>query len=364
MFLAISQIVHATEYTLPLVEQEAAKSVGGGITFLVMSGRFKHAYNDIISVENVLGAWKEFLSGKRSREDVRIFESTLMDNIFLLHYSLANRTYRHGAYHSFNITDPKPRNIHKASVKDRLLHHAIHRILYPSFDRTFIFDSYSCRDGKGIHKALNRFKSFFFEASKNNTRTVWVLKCDIRKFFASIYHKILMSILAERIHDQDILFLLDKIISSFQGAQGKGVPLGNLTSQLFANIYMNEFDHFMKRHMCAKYYIRYADDFVILSDDREYLEGLIPRMSAFLGIRLGLDLHPNKMFIKSFASGVDFLGWVHFPDHRVLRTVTKRRMFKNLRGNSSKERLSSYRGLMSHGNTHILQAQVENLSKN
>jgi RNA-directed DNA polymerase len=277
-----------------------------------------------------------------------------MGHVLALHADLKSESYRNGGYISFNISDPKPRIIHKANVRDRLLHHALYRQLYPFFDKTFIHDSYSCRDGKGIHKALDRFKAFSHKVGRNNTRTVWVLKCDIKKFFASMKHDKLMSILEAHILDPDILNLLQEIISSFEVTPKTGLPLGNLTSQLFANVYMNEFDQFVKHRLKAKHYIRYADDFVFLSEDRVYLESLIPKLSEFLETSLGLMMHPDKVYIKSFASGVDFLGWVHFPYHRVLRTVSKRRMFIKLRNNTSKERLNSYLGLMSHGNTYKL----------
>ncbi|MBI3306151.1 hypothetical protein HYZ82_03450 [Candidatus Nomurabacteria bacterium] len=143
------------------------------------------SFEQIISVENLLLALKEFLCGKRNRKDVQEFQLHLMDNILSLQNDLKNKTYTNGGYHAFNISDPKPRQIHKAKVRDRLLHHAIYRILYPYFYSKFIHDSYSCRINKGTHKAINRFRDFSRKVSKNNTKTCWVLKCDIRKFFAS-----------------------------------------------------------------------------------------------------------------------------------------------------------------------------------
>jgi len=326
-----------------------------------MKIQFSHKFEDIISIENLLDAWKEFLRGKRGKIDVQEFSLRLMDNIFLLHNDLANKTYQHGGYQAFNICDPKPRNIHKASVRDRLLHHAIYRKLYPFFDKTFIGDSYSCRINKGTHKAINRFRSLAYRVSKNNTRTCWVLKCDIRKFFASIDHEILIEILGQYMPDRDILLLLNNIISSFCSVRpGIGLPLGNLTSQLFINIYMNEFDQFVKHKLKAKYYIRYADDFVILYNNRDWFEGLIISIQNFLKTNLKLDLHPEKIFIKTFASGVDFLGWVNFPDHRILRTSTKRRMFKKIDQNTKNETLDSYLGLLKHGNTYRLKMRFGN----
>lgn len=324
-----------------------------------MKIQLSHKFEDIISIENLLEAWREFVKGKGKRKDVQEFSLRLMDNIFALHDDIRNHTYRHGPYQAFSICDPKPRNIHKATVRDRLVHHAIYRILYPFFDRTFIADSYSCRVGKGTHKALNRFREFGNRASRNNTKTCWVLKCDIKKCFASVDQEILLGILRQYIPYADIIWLLERVIKSFSStAPGKGLPLGNLTSQLLANIYMNEFDQFAKHRLKAGYYIRYADDFVILSRNREWLKALIPEIRIFFREALRLELHPHKVSIGTLASGTDFLGWAHFPDYRILRTSTKRRMMRNLEGNESENRFNSYLGLLRHGNTHKIRKDI------
>jgi len=354
-----------------------------------MSGMGKiqlvHKYEDVISLENLLEAWREFVRGKRGRKDVQEFESRLMDNILTLHRHLSTKSYSHSSYEAFRISDPKPRDIHKAMVQDRLLHHALYQILYPFFDRTFIADSYSCRLEKGVHKALNQFQSFGRKVSLNHTKTAWILKCDIRKFFASIDQEVLLEILRGYIPDGDILWLLEGVIESFRtnchsglrpgiwipdpclpakqevrDDEHRGLPLGNLTSQLLVNIYMNEFDQFVKHRLKAKYYIRYADDFVIFSQDRKWLEVILKEMKVFLQERLKLELHPDKVSIATLASGVDFLGWVHFPDHHVLRTVTKRRMFRNIRvKEGKKETAQSYLGLLGHGNGYALKEWIE-----
>lgn len=327
--------------------------------------QFQHTYQYIISLENLLEAWKEFVKGKRSRKDVQEFERNLMANIISLHHDLAVKTYIHSPYQAFKINDPKPRDIHKASVRDRLLHHALHRNLSPFFARTFIADSTSCQKGKGTHYALKRFKKYVGIVSKNNTSTVWVLSCDIRKFFANIDQKILLAMVTKYIPDRDIVWLITAIVQSFHSrADGVGLPLGNLTSQLLVNIYMNEFDQFMKHRLKAKYYIRYADDFVILSRDREYLEMILPIMQDFLYRKLKLNMHPDKVFIRTIASGVDFLGWVHFPDHQVLRTKTKKRMFKNIKEKEGRiETVQSYLGLICHGNGWKLEQRILNDSQ-
>lgn len=341
---------------------------GGG---LIHNDELKINFDTIISVENLLLAWRDFKSGKEKKKDVQEFSFRLMDNILALHAELENGTYRHGGYHYFRISDPKPRDIHKASVRDRLVHHAIYRILYPYFDKTFIVDSYSCRIDKGTHKALNRFRDFGYKVSRNNTSTCWVLKCDIKKFFANIDHSILINILRRHISDERVLNLLVVVISSFHSNTPSfcmydasyihGLPLGNLTSQLLVNIYMNEFDQFVKHKLKAKYYIRYADDFVFMSQSKAELEVWLLSVSIFLKERLRLELHPDKVFIKTFPSGVDFLGWVHFPDHRVLRTAAKKRMIRNLQMSASDAQVASYRGMLSHGNAQKLRKAIDDI---
>jgi len=331
-----------------------APAWGGGKTRSVMGKiQLSHNYEKIISVENLVEAWKEFVCGKRAKRDVQEFSLQLMNNIFELHDELVDGRYVHGGYHAFNISDPKPRSIHKASVRDRLLHHALYRILYPFFDRTFIADSFSCRKGKGTHAAMDRFRRFAHTVSRNQMRTCWVLKCDIRKFFASIDHAVLMDIIASYVTDTRIVALVGRVVESFSsGIPGVGLPLGNLTSQLLVNIYMNEFDQFVKHRLKTRHYVRYADDFVFLSHDCDQLVRLLPKIGEVLSSKLGLKLHPMKVSISTLASGVDFLGWVHFADHRVLRAATKRRMLKHIVEHPTSETVQSYRGLLSHGNAN------------
>lgn len=154
---------------------------------------------------------------------------------------------------------------------------------------------------------------------------------------------------------------LGNVIDSFSTGEnvGVGLPLGNVTSQIFINIYMNELDQFIKRELKIRYFIRYADDFVILHTDKNYLINLIPQISRFLEKELKLSLHPNKVFVKTLSSGVDFLGWVYFPHHRVLRTATKRRMFRKLEQKHTKGTITSYMGLLKHGDTYKLIKQLK-----
>jgi len=295
------------------------------------------------------------------------------DQVFALHQDLIRGHYRHGYYQSFFLCDPKKRHIHKAPVRDRLLHHAIHRLLVPIFDPTFIFDSYSSRHGKGLHKGLNRFQELAWCLSRNNTRVVWVLKCDIKKFFDSIDHIVLQKLLRAKIKDERALELMVEVVSSFEKKPGQGVPLGNLTSQLFANIYLNQLDHFVKRQLRVKNYLRYADDFVVLSRDQKELKLILLKINCFLNQKLLLQLHQRKVTIYEWHNGIDFLGYVLFPNYRILRTKTKRRMLKKLEGESQvmqagkidfadlNQSVQSYFGLLKHCRGREIKLKIKKL---
>ena len=311
----------------------------------------------MITLENLFIAWQEFKKGKTKRKDVLKFEFNLEDNIFQLYQDLKNKTYKHSKYTSFYVQDPKIRHIHKAEIKDRIIHHLISEYLNQIYDRIFVFDSYSCRLDKGTHKAVNRLKQFSLKQSKNNRINFYCLKCDIKKFFDSVDHDILIEILKRKIKDKDILWLITGIIRSFNKEDNKGIPLGNLTSQHFANIYLNEIDKFVKHKLKVKYYIRYTDDFVILNKDKEYLENLINTINNFLQSQLKLRLHPDKIIMRKYNQGIDFLGYVILPYHRVLRTKTKKRMFKKINQNN----LQSYLGVLSHCDGYKLSKELEKI---
>lgn len=335
-------------------------------------------FDRISDLENLVLSWREFRLGKKDRPDVLLFERHLEDNLWALHASLRDKTYRHHPYKSFFIRDPKVRHIHKASVRDRLLHHAIVRHLNPIFDQTFIHDSYSCRVGRGTHKGVERFVAFGRKASANFTMPCWVLKCDIKKFFATIDQQILLRILFRRITDPDTQWLLHKIVSSFQSEfsahteRPKGVPIGNLTSQLFANVYLNEFDQFMKHELKEKYYIRYADDFVVLHPQRIHCMDIVRPIDMFLKTELKLELHPRKVIVRKFSQGVDFLGYVCFPHFRIPRLATERRIFRKIRekarlvkngrlsAESFHQTVQSYFGILGHSNSFQLRQELEN----
>lgn len=329
--------------------------LGGGIS----SHKFENInnYDDLIILENLFLSWREFKKGKIKRKDVLEFEFNLEDNIFQLYQELNAKTYKHSKYSSFYVQDPKLRHIHKADIRDRIVHHLISKYLNRIYDKTFIFDSYSCRLNKGTHKAVNRIRQLSLKQGENNKINFYCLKCDIKRFFDSIDHDILIVILKRKIKDKDILSLITEVISSFQTEKGRGIPLGNLTSQYFANIYLNDLDYFIKHKLKAKHYIRYTDDFLILDRNREYLENLIIPIEKFLKNRLNLLLHPDKIMIRKHNQGIDFLGYVTLPYCRVLRTKTKKRMFRKV----NQKNIQSYLGVLSHCDGYKLEKKLRNL---
>lgn len=227
------------------------------------------------------------------------------------------------------------------------------------FDKTFIYDSYSCRINKGTHKAVKRLAKFTRQVSKNYKGHCWVLKCDIKKFFASVDHGILLTLLRKKVKDENVFWLLEQVINSFC----KGIPLGNLTSQVFANIYLNELDQFVKHKLKIKYYMRYADDFILVSSYKDTLQRSIVPIAEFLRNNLKLELHPDKITFRKLEWGIDFLGYIVLPYYVLPRTKTKRRMFKKLKikvdnFNNGKildtplnQTLASYLGFLKHANS-------------
>lgn len=314
------------------------------------------SYENIISIENLFQAWNEFKKGKRNKKDIQVFEKNLEDNLFDLHTRLRRKTYSHGLYQDFYVNDPKRRHIHKARVSDRVVHHLLYKYLYETFDKTFIFDSYSCRVGKGTHRGVRRLSVFARKVSKNYTGNCWALKCDIKKFFASVNHEILLNLLLKRIEDRDILGLLTNIIRSFNSdcGQRKGIPLGNLTSQIFANIYLDRLDQFVKHELKIKFYLRYADDFIFVSTNKNIFLEFINPIRKFLLKELKLELHPDKIILRKLDWGIDFLGYIVLPHYILPRTKTKRRVFRKI----NDQNVQSYLGYLKHANSYKLRSEL------
>ncbi|MDO8430637.1 MAG: reverse transcriptase domain-containing protein [Candidatus Taylorbacteria bacterium] len=331
-------------------------------------------FDHVISLKNLFLAWQEFKRGKTGKLDVLEFAFSVENNIFRLHNELEQKIWKPDSYIAFYVRDPKLRHIHKATIRDRTFNQALFRILYQIFDIRFITDSYSCREGKGTHRGVLKLQSYIRRVTRNYSRPAFALKCDVRKFFDNIDHSILFNLIKKRINDSDVLSIINLIIRSFETNPGKGLPLGNVTSQLFANIYLNELDQFIKHVLKVKYYLRYCDDFIILEQNQDLLKEYIKRIGIFLQEKLYLQLHPNKVNIRKCTQGIDFLGYVVLPDHVVLRTKTKERIIRKIiflkeqldKGfiiqETFDQTLQSYLGILKHCNGYKIQQEILDLA--
>ncbi len=290
---------------------------------------YNNLYYQLVSYGNLEKAFKKAKNGKSSKTYVIQFEKNLKENLISLKNELENYTYMPKPLKRFTIRDPKTRIIHASAFRDRVVHHALCNIIEPLFDKKFIYDSYANRKGKGIHSALKRFDYFKRKISINGSKINnsdydsmvigYVLKADIRHYFDTIGHDILIKIINRTIKDENVIWLIKKILSQhYTAIEGKGMPLGNLTSQFFANLYLNDFDYFVKHKLKAKYYIRYVDDFVILHNSKKVLLEYKDKIEKYL-TNLRLELHPNKSKIIPIYKGVNFLGFRVFYYHKLIK---------------------------------------------
>ncbi len=291
---------------------------------------YKHLYPMITHFENLCLAFKNAARGKRSRPDVAAFEYHLEENLLTLQAELQSQTYAPGSYYNFRIYDPKPRLISAAPFRDRVAHHALCQIIEPIFERKFIDDTYACRVGKGTHDALDRAQHFA-------RRFPYVLKCDLEHFFPNMDHAVLRAQLARVIADPDTLWLIDQILDSGAGIHAgdvepayfpgddllaairpRGLPIGNLTSQFWANVYLNPLDHFVKRDLKCPGYVRYVDDLLLFASDKPTLHRWKKAVVKFAAT-LRLRLHERESVVFPVSTGIPFLGWRVYPDHRRLK---------------------------------------------
>ncbi len=276
-------------------------------------------YDELCSHDNLELAFNKARKGKTLKPYVIEFERNLTSNLLQLRNELLFQTYTPKPLETFILRDPKTRKISKSDFRDRVVHHAICNVIEPMFDKTFIYDSYANRIGKGTLNAIKRFDYFKRKVSRNNFRTCFVLKADIKHYFENVDHAILMAILKKKIKDDNLLWLIKRIIDNHKtDVKGKGMPLGNLTSQFFANVYLNELDQFVKHKLRDKYYIRYVD-FVILNNTRKILNEYIEQVSGFLKTKLNLELHPDKSKIVELGSGIGLLGFKIFYHHKLIK---------------------------------------------
>jgi len=302
-------------------------------------------------MNNLANAWKEARKGKTKKLYVIEFEKNIRENLLKLRKELLNQTYKPQQLVTFILRDPKTRKISKSTFKDRIVHHAIVRVIEPIFEKRFIYDSCANRRGKGNLFALKRLKYFIKKVSENgdcldnkshdaNFVYGYCLKADITHYFQEIDHDILIGIVKRKICDKQTIWLIKQILDNVsvnqeEGTTGferiRGMPLGNLTSQFFANVYLNELDYFVKHTLRAKYYIRYVDDFVILHKSNIQLKIWKLRIDRFLKEKLKLELHPDKSKIIPLSRGVDFVGFRNFYHFKLLRKRNIRKISYRLK---------------------------------
>ncbi len=277
-------------------------------------------YFQLCSYSNLELAYKKARKHKTLRPDVIEFEQDLNNNLLQLQTELLLHAYQPKPLTTFVIKDPKTRKISKSDFRDRIIHHALCNIIEPLFENRFIYDSYANRKGKGTLKAINRFRTFSQKVTKNNKANAFVFKADIKKYFENVNHSILLTILKRKIPDTKVIWLIKRILSNYHNEKECiGMPLGNLTSQFFANVYLHELDHYVKYSLKAQYYIRYVDDFVILHSAHQVLEEYKNKIDSFLQHNLTLQLHPDKSKILPLHCGIGFLGMRIFPYHTLLK---------------------------------------------
>ena len=360
--------------------------------------------NEGFSLEEVFEAYFSCRSNKRNTINALAFELDYESNLIQLWKELNDGSYQPGKSIAFIVHKPVKREIFAADFKDRVVHHLIINKLNPLFEKEFIQDSYACRVGKGTHHGINRANKFILQCSKNYTKDCYVLKLDIEGFFMHINKEILFCRLRKFIevqykqNDKElVLGICHKIIfnsptenciiqgssknwdglpknkSLFQSLPICGLPIGNLTSQIFANYYMSSFDHFIKKEICIRYYGRYVDDFIIVHPDKEFLKSLIPILSNFLLSTLQLTLHPKKIYLQHYTKGVKFLGTVIKPNRICIANRTKGNFYNAIQKHNNVVRLekpkkaelnsflssmNSYLGIMKHYKTYCLRKNM------
>ena len=285
--------------------------------------RYGNLFARVCSFANLHAAYQEARRGKRRKAYIREFELHLERNLFEMRDELLDGTYRWGSYRVFTVRDPKRRTIMAAPFRDRVLHHAVVRVVEPIFDRSFIDHAYACRQGKGNLAAV-----LSFARHVRGNPDAYVLKCDVSRYFQSVDHGILMGLVERKIKDPGLLALIRSLVATAPAdpafGEGRGMPIGNLTSQLFANVYLSPLDRHVKQALGMRHYWRYVDDILVAHRSKERLHLARREIGAFLG-DLELELHPKKQTVSPARCGVDFLGYVVYPTHLRVRSEAVRR---------------------------------------
>lgn len=341
--------------------------------------RVGNFWPQVVSFENLYAAAKAAARGKRFRPDVANFLLNLEPELVLLQRELEDGNYQPGGYRTFQVHEPKPRFISAAPFRDRVVHHALTRVLEPIFERRFVMNSFACRKGKGTHQALKM-------AAEGCCRFPYVLKCDVRKYFPSIDHAILKGMLARVVKCPRTLDLAARIIDGSNAQEAasfyfpgddlftpyerrRGLPLGNQTSQFFANVYLNPMDHFVLRELRPGLYVRYVDDFLLFGDDKRKLGDMRACLEDFLS-PLRLRIHARKSRVYRAQDGVTFLGWRVFPERlrlvrsnvvhwrRRLKAMSEAYRARKMQLSEVTTRVRAWIAHAEHGNTWKLRTQL------
>jgi retron-type reverse transcriptase len=288
-------------------------------------------WEQVIAFENVYHAYRAASKGKRYRQESLEFKYALEDNLCTIINELVWDMYQPSPMRQFWIIDPKKRLISAPAFRDRVVHHALCRVLEPVFEQRFVSESFACRVGRGTHAAMQHLVRCVRRANRQWGR-YWVLKCDVHRFFPSVHHDTLYRIIGKAIRDAKVLHLIDLIIRSHESSEqdGRGIPIGALTSQLFANIYLDPLDHYLKEVCQVTYYARYMDDFVLIHPDKRVLQGLLCKIEDYLHDELLVNLNP-KTGIFPGKQGIDFCGYRVWPTHVLPRKRTVKRAKKWLK---------------------------------
>jgi len=345
-------------------------------------------YKKIRDFKNLMAAYQKARKCKRYKRNIVRYTFLLENNILQLKKELELESYSPSSYICFTVTDPKIRKVAAPAFRDRVLQHSLVSQIEPLFEKKFIYDSYACRKNKGTHFGLKRVKKFLMacRSKYGKDASIYCLRMDIEKFFASVSWDILLKIIEDTVVCEKTKKLIEKIVTKhrcfdnrnrpieaptdvIKPKERRGLPIGNLTSQLFANIYLNELDHFVKEKLRVRWYARYMDDFLIIHPDRHYLKEMKEAIKMFLESELKLKIHPKKVIMQNVKNGVPFVGYLIFYDHVKIRGSTllrmrrklKKRRLKYLKENDKKSyeaTLSALRGHLQHANAYHLQKNL------
>lgn len=349
-----------------------------------MGKYIKNIYSEICSYENLYKAYVHARKAKRYRDEVLKFSYNLEENLIDIQTELQNHIYQVGRYREFYIYEPKQRLIMALPFRDRVVQWAIYQVLFPIFTKTFISDSYACIPGRGTHSAVQKLSYWLHQVDRKPGK-YYYLKLDIAKYFYRIDHQVLLDILGRKIKDKELMQLLKELVMcektdfglplgiNVQDVQervpDKGMPIGNLTSQMFANVYLNELDQYCKRQLRIPYYVRYMDDVIILAEDKKRLHEIKELIDAFLQEKLKLNLN-QKTAIRPISLGIEFVGYKLWPTHIKLKKASALKMKRRLKQvqelyNSGKmefekvnETVQSYCGVLKHCNSYKLKSKI------